>query len=186
MFREVQSLIPCNNSKTNIRPTELLMKGESQRQGSQHIETIELLHESFVSTQSVVSTQSKALCQPKYLAILSAAVGRQVDAMRGIQFYKRICLTSTQTKWWLDYQWNNVVFSDELFTLSHFLGRVYVWRQLKDAFNPDCFPHTRKLRGGFVNTSRKSLDPFVFLHDTVNANYYLSIFVDLIMYRVFQ
>ena len=50
---------------------------------------------------------------------------------------------------WSIEQWKNVIFSDESsFTLFPTSGRVYVWRQPKEAYNPDfLLPTVKQLEG---------------------------------------
>ena len=53
-------------------------------------------------------------------------------------------------KGWYSDQWKQVIFSDESsFSLFPTAGRVYVWRQPWEAYNPELLP-TMKHRGGSV------------------------------------
>jgi hypothetical protein len=80
-------------------------------------------------------------------------------------------------------QWKNVIFSDESsFTLFPTTDRVYVWRQPKEAFEPDCLLPTVKHGGGSVMIwgaiSWKSAGPIVSLHGRINSQDYLGILSD--------
>lgn len=86
-------------------------------------------------------------------------------------------------KTWSPDQWRRVIFSDESsFSLFPTSGRVYVWRQPKEAFNPDCLLPTVKHGGGSVMVwaaiSRDSLGPIVALHGRINSKDYLNILGD--------
>ena len=63
---------------------------------------------------------------------------------------KRLEWSRNLQNWSLE-QWKNVIFSDESsFTLFPTSGRVYVWRQPKETFDPDCLLPTVKHGGGSV------------------------------------
>ena len=84
---------------------------------------------------------------------------------------------------WSLEQWKNVIFSDESsFTLFPTSGRVYVWRQPKEAFNRDCLLPTVKHGGGSVMIwgaiSWKSTGPMISLHGRINSRDYLGILGD--------
>ncbi|GBO19929.1 Transposable element Tcb1 transposase [Araneus ventricosus] len=56
-------------------------------------------------------------------------------------------------KCWSPQQWQQVIWSDESsFTLFQTIGRVYVWRTPKEAFNPECLLPTVKHGGGSIMT----------------------------------
>ena len=95
---------------------------------------------------------------------------------------KRLEWCKNLQNWSLE-QWKNVIFSDESsFTLFPTTGRVYVWRQPKEAFDPDCLFPTVKHGGGSVMIwgaiSWKSAGPMVSLHGRINSQDYLSILSD--------
>ena len=73
-----------------------------------------------------------------------------------------------------------MILSDEsLFTLFPAFGRVYVWRQSKEAFNSDCLLPTVKHGGGSVMiwgaVSWKSAGSMISLHGRINSRDYLGI-----------
>ena len=80
-------------------------------------------------------------------------------------------------------QWKEVIFSDE-FSFSLFLtaGRVFVWRQHMEAYNPDCpFPTVKHGYGSmtvWAAISWNSLDLIVTLHGRINSKDYLNILED--------
>ena len=80
---------------------------------------------------------------------------------------------------WSSDQRKRVIFSDESsFTIFPTSGRVYVWRQSKEAFNLDCLLPTVKHGGGSVMVwaaiSWRSLGPIVALHGRINSKDYLN------------
>ena len=82
-------------------------------------------------------------------------------------------------------QWKNVIFSDESsFTLFPTSDQVYVWKQPKEAFYPDCLLLTVKHGGGSVMiwdaVSWKSAGPMISLHGRINSRDYLGILGDQI------
>ena len=84
---------------------------------------------------------------------------------------------------WSIEQWKNVIFSDESsFTLFPTSGRVYVWRQPKEAYDPTCILPTVKHGGGSVMIwgaiSWKSAGPMISLHGRINSRDYLRILSD--------
>ena len=79
--------------------------------------------------------------------------------------------------------WKRVIFSEELlFSLFPTTGRVYVWRELKEAFHLDCLQPTVKHVGGSVMIwgaiSLKSAGPMIFLHRRINIRDFLKILSD--------
>lgn len=95
---------------------------------------------------------------------------------------KRLEWCKIHQKWSME-QWKNVIFSDESsFTLFPTTGRVYVWRQPKEAYEPDCLLPTVKHGGGSVMIwgaiSWKSGGPIVSLHGRINSQDYLGILAD--------
>ena len=92
---------------------------------------------------------------------------------------KRLEWCKNLQNWSLE-QWKNVIFSDESsFSLFPTTGRVYVWRQPKEAFYPDCLLPTVKHGGGSVMIwgaiSWKSAGPMITLHGRINSRDYLGI-----------
>lgn len=109
-----------------------------------------------------------------------AAIAKPFLSQINIERRKKWC--NDHKNWTMD-QWKNVVYSDESsFTLFPCSGRVYVWRQPKEAYDPDCLTPTVKHGGGSVMIwaaiSWNSLGPAVALHGRVNAQAYLSILAD--------
>ena len=75
-----------------------------------------------------------------------------------------------------------MIFSDESsFSLFPTAGRVYVWRQPREAYNPDCFLHTVKHGGGSVMVGqphRGIICSIVALHGRINSKDFLNILRD--------
>uniref|UniRef100_A0A2L2Y8P5 Transposable element Tcb1 transposase n=1 Tax=Parasteatoda tepidariorum TaxID=114398 RepID=A0A2L2Y8P5_PARTP len=86
-------------------------------------------------------------------------------------------------KGWSPQQWQQVIWSDESsFTLFETIGRVYVWRSPKEAFDPKCLLPTVKHGGGSIMVwgaiSWRGLGPLVRLHGRIKSNDYLSVLSD--------
>ena len=86
-------------------------------------------------------------------------------------------------KGWSAEQWKQVMFSnDSSFSLFPTTGRLYVWRQLREVYIPDCFLPTVKHGGWSVMvwaaTSWNSLDLIISLHGGINSKDYLNILED--------
>lgn len=97
---------------------------------------------------------------------------------------KRLEWSHNLRNWSLE-QWKNVIFSDESsYTLFPTAGRVYVWRQPKEAFNSDCLLPTVKHGGGSVMIwgaiSWKSAGPMISLHGRITSHDYIKILSDQI------
>jgi hypothetical protein len=74
----------------------------------------------------------------------------------------------------------HVIWSDQLsFMLFPTSGRVYFWRTLKEAYNPECLVPTVKHRADFVTVwaaiSRYSVGPIIVLHGESTARKYVNI-----------
>ena len=74
---------------------------------------------------------------------------------------------------WSTDQWKQVIFSDEfVFSLFPTAGRVYAWRQPREAYNPEWLLLTAKHGGGLVMVLAavfwNSLGPIVALHGRIN------------------
>ena len=95
---------------------------------------------------------------------------------------KRLEWCLAHRNWSLE-QWKSVIFSDESsFSLFPTSGRVYVWRQPKEAFDSDCLQPTVKHGGGSVMIwgaiSWKSTGPMISLHGKINSRDYLQVLSD--------
>ena len=91
---------------------------------------------------------------------------------------KRLQWCMNHRDWSLE-QWKSVIFSDKSsFTLFPTTGRVYFWRQPKEAFDPDCLHPTLKHGRDSVMTwgtiCWKSSGPMISLHGRINSRDYLK------------
>ena len=84
---------------------------------------------------------------------------------------------------WSADRWKQVIVSDKpSFSIFPTAGRVYVWRQPKEAYNPDCLLPTLKHEDGseidWAAISRNSLGSIIALHARINSKIYLNILRD--------
>ena len=114
------------------------------------------------------------------------------DGFHGRGAIRKPLFSQTNITMRLECSWNffwsleklkNVIFWDETsFFLFPISGRIYVWRQPKETFDPDCLLPTVKHREGslMIFISWKSDDPMVSLHDRIKRQDYFRILSDQI------